>query len=285
MSIAGRAGKLAISGDAGESRWHRHEDLLTADVFGAYRYLPPRVGVLPFLCGARAADGTSLADALARESISLDELTCCEIAFWPSLEGKEPDILVLVGGSPDSHRVAVLVEVKLHAEQHEIGGISQLGFYARAHSAGTYEGFDEPLPLIRPVVYVTRHHDLPAAELARAEGELAYMNAPGGGPRIFWTNWTAALEHAAGEWSARKGTVPAEPWWKILEDLVDDIEARGFFLPRDQRTFPLPPLPPLDPRPLSGLRRVTAPATPRRPLPASMQLDDIDGALRRWRIA
>lgn len=49
MSIAGRHGKLSERTSLEEDRWQRIEDLLTADVFGAYRYLPPHVGVAAFL--------------------------------------------------------------------------------------------------------------------------------------------------------------------------------------------------------------------------------------------
>jgi len=45
MGLVGRKGKLSISNsgaDVHEVAWQRYEDVLTADVFGAYRYRSKR---------------------------------------------------------------------------------------------------------------------------------------------------------------------------------------------------------------------------------------------------
>lgn len=53
-------------------------------------------------------------------------------------QAASPTSSFLLGESVCTALVAVLVEAKLHAEQHVIDGLSQVGFYARAHAEGRF---------------------------------------------------------------------------------------------------------------------------------------------------
>jgi len=238
VSIAGRHDKLREVGARDLGDWVRAEDLLTADVFGAYRYLPPAVGVLPFLLRSETSKGMSLASWLLGVGVATEALDEAHVVFWPDLAGKEPDVLVLLGAAGAPPMLAVLVEAKLHSPQHEIADLSQVGFYAKQFAAGRLSSV-ERLPDNRAVVFLTRHHVAPADELQRAERELG----PGAVP-IFWLNWQCALLTAS-EALKRDGL---ERGVRLhLEDLMADLRWRGMFLPQDLRSFPMPPLTPLAP--------------------------------------
>lgn len=290
MSIAGRAGKLPSDGGPSGPRWHRIEDLLTSDVFGAYRYLPPAVGLLPFLARARGMFGRTLPEQLAEEGVSFDALRWCRIVFWPALAGREPDVLILAGESVRTALVAVLVEAKLHAEQHVIDGLSQVGFYARAHAEGRFEDpeLQDGLPRLRHVVLVTKHNEMPSNAIAQAEREIGEAGIAN--TAVFWVNWTAALDEAEAAWTARRANIAVEPWWQILADLIEDLQARGIGGTAARQGFPLPLLPAFASDPERALRvvRIPIPRQIRRTLTfggAALPcgLDDIDDLMRRWR--
>ncbi len=70
------------------------EDILTSDVFGLLKYLPPDVALLPFLRLAETITGK-------RPLSSVPDGTTAEYEFWPqwktpSNEGCEPDLMSLV---------------------------------------------------------------------------------------------------------------------------------------------------------------------------------------------
>lgn len=71
----------------GKSPFNVFEDFLTADVFAAFKYIPPHLGLVRFL---RTIEGV---DALIPEP---DKTTVCKYFFWPWSEDSytEPDLLV-----------------------------------------------------------------------------------------------------------------------------------------------------------------------------------------------
>lgn len=285
MSIAGRHGKLhAIVGD--DEGWHqRVEDLLTADVFGAYRYLPPGLGVLALLGAAENADGVTLA---AWQGEQWESLQHVDITFWPRLNGREPDLLVSLGAEDARPELFVLVEAKLHSDQHWIEGRSQLGYYGELvfdEEALADVLDDVELPERRPVVFLTKDAEAPTAALARAREELrARMEV--GSTDVFWTSWHRAREQA--EAALALATANGEPTHlqALLADLLEDLAERGFTPPRPRVFFPLPVLHELETRGVEAwLRRSVVPP---RPGPTfrfeNAQLDRIDDFLRDWRL-
>jgi len=88
MTIAEIHGKIS---EEGTNLSERMEDLLTADTFGCFRYLPPEKALIPFLSTAKSFRGYSL--ELPTEIIG------AHYSFWPwvSLHGCtpcEPDVVI-----------------------------------------------------------------------------------------------------------------------------------------------------------------------------------------------
>jgi len=286
MSIASRHGKLHLAADDAHA-WRRREDLLTADVFGAYRYLPLQAALGPLLASAENAEGLRLAAWAESCGIAWSSLTVVWCAFWPTLAGREPDLIVVLGSSPEKAELAVLVEVKLNADQHFIDGRPQIAHYGRTFLDGEFEDecIDVALPVHRPVVFITkgRQKDVGALEQARAHlGEMHEARQSD----VFWTSWHVAAAQADVLLTkqVRDGTPSHQR--AIVEDLIDDLSDRGFHRPRAMRTFPLPALPPLDATTALRFPRRTRLRTARdRTFDQlrALALPNVDGALCLWR--
>ena len=288
MSIASRGGKLYVGGGGDDpNSCHRREDLLTSDVFGAYRYLPVQAGIGPLLAGAVDADGSTLASWAAKHDVPWDTLSVAWFAFWPSLAGREPDLVVVLGDANGEAKLAVLVEVKLHAQQHFIEGLSQLGHYGLTFRDGELddEPFDVALPPLRPVVYVTVGTECPTGELRAARDEIGVSDSARE-TGVFWTSWSAAAVCAEDARIERGKEDAAAHELALLDDLVADLAHRGFHRPRAIQSFPLPPLPTLGHYALAahGLRSTKALAPRTFADLDGLELPMLDGALRRWRM-
>lgn len=87
------------------------EDILTSNVFGVLKYLPPGVALVPFL-GKAATPEPEKEYPLA--NLSSDVVVKYE--FWPWLAEpgralSEPDVLIRID-DPDGKRIVVLIEAK-----------------------------------------------------------------------------------------------------------------------------------------------------------------------------
>lgn len=242
MGLVGRKGKLSISDsptDIREIAWQRYEDVLTADVFGAYRYLPPNLGVVPLLGHAVDETGQSLVEYLDRFGVQLLDLDVARIRFWPTMQDScVPDVFVLLESSITNKSVALLVEAKYHARQHERDGRSQLGHYLIQHISGAYaEGslaWNLP-PNPRPLLFITKHSEIPFAELAQARREVvdALDALVADQIGVFWVNWAKAGQEARRLWRHHREMVDSAPWLRHLLDLYHEI--------RDRDLLPRPP--------------------------------------------
>lgn len=254
MGIAARKGKLTLSGsdcDLHELAWQRYEDVLTADIFGAYRYLPASLGLIPVLHNAVDERGQSFSAFLARFGIALSEFDVARIKFWPTLEdGREPDLFLLLESTATKKSIAVLAEVKFHAPQHEIdhpvGKRSQLGHYLIQHLAGGYAQGSIAWPLPdpaqpRPILFITKHTELPARELeqARFEANKACSTVPNDRLGVFWANWSTIGAEARRLWLLHRHRVGAEPWLRLLLDIYGEIKDRDLLLRTPFRGIPL----------------------------------------------
>ncbi len=88
------------------------EDLLTSNVFGAFKYVTPDLALVPFLCKSVDKEGRTLADCLSN-------VRDVEYSFWPWMEehggkGAEPDVLITLDHT-DRTRSIVLIEAKLYS--------------------------------------------------------------------------------------------------------------------------------------------------------------------------
>ncbi len=251
MGIPGRKGNFSLKNtdtDPGEVYWERVEDLLTADVFGAYRYLPPRLGILPLLEHARDEHGYSLFGFLRARGAAPEGSGLARIRFWPSLtDGSEPDVLVILGAAACEPAVALLVEAKLHSPQHEIDGCSQIGHYLQLHLQGLYaDHLADPCPSLRPLLFVTAHPAIPGDQLARARREAHdhHPEIPLDDIGVFWVSWVAAGGEAQRLWQQHRQQVVEQPWLRLLMDVVQDLAARDL-MPRPP-FMGIPPPPPME---------------------------------------
>lgn len=288
MSIASRHRKLHLSIDNDQNRHNRIEDLLTADVFGAYRYLPPDLGILPLLASAESANETTLTSWSRERGIELASLSKVEIVFWPSIGGREPDLLVSMASPDGGASILVLIEAKLHAQQHEIDGVSQLGYYGSLI-------FDDDLlgdavdmldlPEYRPIILLTSESKPPVRDLLRAQNEL-FDYLINNRTEVFWTSWHRAREVGSSSLDAAKcGSNPLHVV-SLLIDLLDDLSDRGFRAPRERLPWPLPSLRPLLPATTERWLHssFTQPsACPSMMFLAGIQLDRAEDFLRKWR--
>ena len=86
------------------------EDVLTSNVFGLLKYLPPEVGLIPFL---------RLAKTKKKKGLELDSFsvgTTAKYCFWPPYKEEgcmpcEPDVVIELE-SPNQDRMLVLIEAK-----------------------------------------------------------------------------------------------------------------------------------------------------------------------------
>lgn len=83
------------------------EDLLTSDVFSAFRYLPPELAFIPFLSQAINFTKSSVI------SYSFNEITKVDYIFWPKtlFYKREPDLLILLSRQ-NKPPISIVVEVK-----------------------------------------------------------------------------------------------------------------------------------------------------------------------------
>ena len=162
----------------GKTPFTYFEDLLTADVFAAFRYLPPHIGIIGFL---RTIPG------LEKQIEQPNESSTCTFHFWPvgDVIGREPDVLLEVEiNGRISH---IVIEAKYYSgpsdkddEEIEINGDpqrtgNQLGDQLHDLESGVYRIFQDgsrntQLTLSsrqedRALIYLTAHPTRPNYEL------------------------------------------------------------------------------------------------------------------------
>jgi hypothetical protein len=146
------------------------EDVLTSNVFGLLKYLPPTQGLIPFLARAVSFDGETrpFADLVGNPDVSYE--------FWPWLEfpgclGCEPDVLLRIGHEGGSKQT-ILIEAKFMsgksslADEVDARPTDQL---AREWDNLTYLAEEEGAePLL---LYVTSDFGIPFEEIRASAAE------------------------------------------------------------------------------------------------------------------
>jgi hypothetical protein len=209
---------LSLHGKSGE------EDSLTSEVFGSFKYLPPSLGIVPFLRRARDVNGH-----LPLCHFEADIALYC---FWPRARRREPDLFLLLlptAGLP----IAAVVEAKYRSGKHnhsensdEAAFLSvsnhdsaqlddaqgdQLGFYfdcllnnditlpeRRSWFAENLSSASKQLsgadllsgvPQSRKfLIYVTAHHSMPKSDILSTLDNVPREHRE----QILWLNWQAA---------------------------------------------------------------------------------------------
>jgi len=188
MTIAEIHGKIS---DTGTNLSERMEDLLTSDIFGCMRYLPPDKVLLPFLHTAHSLHGNDFTIP--------DGIIKIHYSFWPRLElpgctSCEPDLVL--GLETDGRAVHVVsVEAKyysgLSSEEDErpepndqlareldnLDAVSPLDL-----------GWKPELDIVsRTLLFVTQDMGIPRSLLTQSLAEYKRKRNRDGD--IFWASW------------------------------------------------------------------------------------------------
>lgn len=225
---------MSIAEIHGKTPFLYYEDLLTADVFTAFRYLPVATGIFAFLCSIPGL-GQKLSLAAAEENMT------CAFYFWPVGEKyrREPDVLLAL--RTGSRLIHVVVEAKylsgasdLEIQEIEQEGVvhrvgNQLADQLRDLQHGQYRVYQEgqrnqqlslaSKPDERYLLYLTAHLLKPEAELQRTL--TIYPAAEG---QLFWTNWYQVYEH----FQKMRSILAAPPDSLILQDVCLLLDRKGF---------------------------------------------------------
>lgn len=204
--------------ETGTNLSERMEDLLTSDIFGCMRYLPPQKVLIPFLGSAHSFHGNTLT--------VLDKIIKVHYSFWPwlKLPGRipcEPD--VVLGLETEGSQVhLVLVEAKYYSglsseEDEHTEPSDQLARELDNLDAVSCAALDWRLHLeiaSRTLLFVTQDIGIPRALLAKSLAEYTHKRHKNGD--IYWASWRflpSILER-----SLEKETVPENK--AVLEDML-----------------------------------------------------------------
>lgn len=173
------------------------EDILTSNVFGAFKYLPPEKALLPFLSKAMTPKGDNPLASLPSNGLKVG------YTFWPWLsesdcKGCEPDVLIRMSW-PDGKKMVVLIEAKYHSgksssEDEEEGSdtvrtvekgkppIDQL-----AREWDNLKRIAERDRVDPVLIYLTAHFGFPSEEIQASQKALTNIGYPEA--NIFWLTW------------------------------------------------------------------------------------------------
>lgn len=261
MTIAEIHGKLSPH-EAGE-------DLLTSDVFGACKYLPPELGLIPFLSQAVNSEGESM-------SHLLQNTQSVEYYFWPKTTKlrRESDIVIILHKENEKNLV-IVVECKYHSTKHNIEGEAEtekhLDEESRRSGDQLADQYDEicknnialdqqALNAVKSsgenkyLVYVTAHYAFPSPDIQETENELLARGYDEKQLKnLYWVSWRsayAAFKHVKelldGENKSketypknlvldtiklleRKGLVPLTGFHKLKLNITSSVLPENFF--------------------------------------------------------
>ena len=212
MTIAELHGKLSPTGSNADERL---EDLLTSDVFGALRYLPPDKGIMPFLNVVLCMNGVSLTLQCSSRELSPSQVS---YYFWPRgiTLRRVPDLLVLLDSNEEQY--AFVFEAKYLSGPSDLESSEELDAGEAGDSKKTtvayglqladqYDDLVQPSPYKdisvgapienRFLVYITGHATCRQETLeksleqlrGRHEGKTFALSPEFTACHILWTSW------------------------------------------------------------------------------------------------
>lgn len=216
------------------------EDLLTADVFSAFRYLLADKGIVGFL---RSVKGIGEVIPAPESSATANYF------FWPLGRTREPDVLLEL--TVDGMLYHVVVEAKYTSgpsdrEIEEIDGEeetvlwgNQLADQMREMMAGTYTVWqkgkrNQTKRLNSPVgnrllLYLTAHPARPRDTL-----QAAAKLYPTGASRLFWTSWYQISDYL----QRQAATLREFPYRRVVADILTLLELKRFKTFQGMRPLP-----------------------------------------------
>lgn len=188
------------------------EDLLTSDVFGAFKYCSPQEALIPFLKNGVPFIGS------ASKLDFLDNVKSAHYFFWPrSLTDRQPDLIIILT-LQDNNNVAINIEAKYLSGKHNIDideshisigellskteqrdhvGDQLLDQYKalknkRYHNGNLREGIEAALNSCKQfyLFYVTSHYLLPSEDIE----ETINKDSDNDSKYFYWLNWAKAWE-------------------------------------------------------------------------------------------
>jgi hypothetical protein len=210
------------------------EDLLTADVFTTFKYLPPEIGIFAFL---HSIDGL---DELL-QPLQNNETVTCAYHFWPIglKHGREPDVLLELNVEERIYHVGVEAkyfsgpsdketqEIEQEGDVQQVG--NQLADQLRDLQYGEYRIFNRGLrnryfslsskPDDRFLIYLTAHVTKPREALSRAEAQY-----PSAKKKLFWASWYDVYDHLA----SQRDDKLRFPFQDIIDDICVLLEKKSF---------------------------------------------------------
>lgn len=188
MTIAELRGKISVTGS---NLSERMEDLLTSDVFGAFRYLPIHLGLLDFLTISYNRDTTPFTPAI--------QPIRANWSFWPYLKYRgatpcEPDVVIGLEDDDENLHV-VMVEAKYmsrKSSQEDEGERPNDQLARELHNLQLLRPQDLGWPdtktiTARTLLYITQDATIPLSEINQSLRE--YQHKRQDKAEIFWTSW------------------------------------------------------------------------------------------------
>ena len=223
---------MTIAEIHGKSPLTTSEDMLTANVFTAFRYLPAGSGIIGFL---RTIKG--VADVIPEPGSK----ATAEYFFWPVGLTREPDVLLEIQIDGRAFHVIVeakyfsgpsdyeLIEMEIDAQAEAIRWGNQLADQLRELAGGTYNVWHdgrrerhkrlESRPQDRLLLYLTAHALQPQAELGRSA-----LLCPEEAHRLYWSNWYHIYDYLEGN----RTLFNAFPFNHVVDDLFQLFKLKAF---------------------------------------------------------
>jgi hypothetical protein len=220
---------MTIAEIHGKSPLTTSEDLLTANVLTAFRYLPAGRGIVGFL---RSIKGV---DYILPEP---DDQTKCEYFFWPLGETREPDVLLELHIRGELYHVVVEAkylsgpsdaEIVQVDEEETISRGNQLADQFRELRLGTYtirvNGRRRERKVLRSrpenrlLLYLTAHPLRPLKELA-----MSAALYPPAADRLCWASWYDVYDYLR----ASQDHFSSFPSDRVVGDILELLAQKDF---------------------------------------------------------
>ncbi len=163
----------------------RLEDLLTSNVFGSLKYVPPKEGLQLLLNSSVKPDGSTFSLSNPIRKVRYD--------FWPFLrqlpfEACEPDLIIQINRG-DSEEIIVLVEAKYFSGVTISSDDTNLLSNQLAREWINLLELTKPRKTKAVLLFITPGFDYPHDDvrLANEEFRAKYPNLPA--PLIVWNSW------------------------------------------------------------------------------------------------
>ena len=186
MTIAEIHGKISHKGS---NIYDRLEDLLTSDVFTAFKYTKPETLLIPFISCARNINGSLM-------SLPQDEIKTVTYKFWPRLDYSEPDVLIEIVYK-NSGKYLVMIEAKYLSGKSGIFSEEEEMETATTHPDQLNREYNDLLGyniktnyVARVLVYLTAHYVMPLSDLKESLAIIKKtVNADNIDDTILWISW------------------------------------------------------------------------------------------------